>query len=98
MWPGATGSFDSPQPYTVKLYFSEVDKAAKGKRVFDVVIQGKTLLKDLDIADEIGSKGGSLMKEFKRIPITDTLQVKLRSKTGRTAPTLICGIELISEE
>ena len=98
MVSSATGRFDSPQPYTVKLYFSEVDSVAKGKRVFDVVLQGKTLLKDFDIAAETGKDGGCLMKEFKQIPITDTLQVKLRGKPGHTAPTLICGIELIAEE
>ena len=98
MVSSAAGRFDSPQPYTVKLYFSEVDSVAKGKRVFDVVLQGKTLLKDFDIAAEIGKDGGCLMKEFKQIPITDTLEVKLRGKRGHTAPTLICGIELIAEE
>ena len=98
MWPGATGSFGSPQPYTVRLYFWEVDRTAKGKRVFDVVMQGKTLLKEFDVAAETESNGGCLVKEFMHIPVKDTLQVKLRSRPGQTAPTLICGIELIAEE
>jgi outer membrane protein assembly factor BamB len=98
MLPGAGGSFESPQPFTVRLYFAEVDRIEMGKRVFDVVLQGKDALKDFDIAAETRGKGGGIMKEFKNVPIKDTLHVALRGKTGPTAPPLICGIELTAEE
>jgi hypothetical protein len=98
MLPNAVGSFESPKPFTVRLYFAEVDKIDMGKRVFDVLLQGEDALKDFDIAAETRGKGGGIMKEFKNVPIKDTLHVALRGKTGPTAPPLICGIELTAEE
>ena len=98
MHPGASGSFDSPKPFTVRLHFSEVDNIAKGKRVFDVLLQGKVVLTELDIAAETNGGHGCLVKEFKNISIVDTLQIALLSKSGQMAPPLICGIELIAEE
>jgi outer membrane protein assembly factor BamB len=97
MLPGASGSFDSPAPFTVRLYFAEVDNTAMGKRVFDVALQGKYVLNDFDIAAET-SGNSVLVKEFKNIPIKDTLHVTLMSKSGQTASPLICGIELTAEE
>ena len=94
--PEAHGSFESPQPFTVRLYFAEVDSITSGERVFDVALQGKIVVKALDIAAET-SGSACLMKEFKNIPIKDTLTVALRTEPGKTAPALICGIELIAE-
>lgn len=98
MFPGAGGSFDSPKPFTVRLHFAEVDNIAKGKRVFDVGLQGKVVLTEFDIAAESNGGRGCLVKEFKNISIMDTLQVAFLSKSGQMAPPLICGIELIAEE
>jgi hypothetical protein len=97
MLPNASGSFASPQPFTVRLYFAEVDNMAEGQRVFDVTLQGKAVCKDFDIAAETRGSGACLMKEFKGIPITDTLSAEFVAKRDQTARPLICGIELIAE-
>ncbi|OQX87440.1 hypothetical protein B6D60_03885 [candidate division KSB1 bacterium 4484_87] len=41
--------------YRVKLYFAEIFYAIPDKRVFDVKIEGKLVLNDLDIFDEVGN-------------------------------------------
>jgi len=95
MLPDASGSFDIPKPFTVRLYFAEPDKMAIGKRVFDVMLQGKDVLKDFDIAAEASPSG--LMKEFTNVSIRDTLQLAFLGKPGQAGQALICGIELIAE-
>ena len=97
MLPNARGSFSSPRPFTVKLYFAEVDNMAKGQRVFDVTLQGKVVCQDFDITAETRGSGACLMREFKGILITDTLSVAFIAKHDQAARPLICGIELIAE-
>ncbi len=97
MLPGSKGSFDSPRPFTVRLYFAEVNDTVKGQRVFDVTLQGKDVLKGFDIAAETSGRRGCLMKEFRHIPIKDTLQVAFLGTSEQTTQPLICGIELIDE-
>ncbi|MFO0845286.1 MAG: PQQ-binding-like beta-propeller repeat protein [Gemmataceae bacterium] len=41
-----------PRRYTVRLYFLEPDAVAPGDRVFDVAVQGKTVLPRLDVAEQ----------------------------------------------
>ena len=49
--------------YTVYLYFAEPENKQPGERVFDVSLQGKTVLEDLDIVKEAGGQWKSLVKE-----------------------------------
>ncbi len=95
--PNASGCFSSPAPFTVRLYFAEVGHVAAGDRVFDVVLQGKRVIKGFDIAAETEGSGACHMKEFKGIPIKDTLKVSLVSQGEKTGTPLICGLELIAE-
>jgi hypothetical protein len=54
-----------PQPHTVRLHFSDPDGLPPGERVFNVMLQGKTVLENFDPAKE----GGSVVREFKDIII-----------------------------
>ena len=83
----------APRGYTVALHFAEPDGNAPGKRVFDVAIQGKTLLKDFDIAKEAGMKT-TVVKRFVGIVAESGVTITFTPKTGET---LICGIEVIAE-
>jgi outer membrane protein assembly factor BamB len=98
MLPEARGHFDPPRPYTVKLTFAEVDPMARGRRVFDVALQGKQVLTDFDIAAETGGGVRCLAKAFPHIPIRDTLEITFSNDSTSSEPPLICGIELIAEE
>lgn len=55
----------SPGTYEVRLYFAEVYSGAQGvgKRVFDVAIEGGTVLEDYDIYADVGGNTG-VMKSF----------------------------------
>jgi len=85
-----------PAPYTVRLHFAEPDGLAAGKRVFNVTLQGQTVLKNFDIAQAAGGTT-TLMREFSAIEIGDTLSIRLTPSPGTAAPPILCGVELIAE-
>ncbi|KAG8662596.1 hypothetical protein MANES_01G125200v8 [Manihot esculenta] len=67
--------------YTVKLHFAEIvftnDTSfnSLGKRLFDVYIQGKLVLKDLNIAEEAGGVGRPIVKKFTVAVTSHTLKI-----------------------
>lgn len=80
------------RPHTVRLHFAELDNVPVGQRLFDVKIQGETVLKDFDIAKEAGGSRNALVREFRNIQAADQLIVELVPKTKEltetTAPIL----------
>ena len=46
--------------FTVRLYFAEPEDLRPGQRVFSVKVQGKVVIKDLDVAQEAGGATGGL--------------------------------------
>jgi outer membrane protein assembly factor BamB len=87
------GQDDRPADYTVTLFFAELDQdTQKGQRVFDVKIQGKTVLKDFDILAGVGSPRKALERTFEGIHVTDRLVIELIPKaqtpTERQLPVL----------
>ena len=81
--------------YDVRLYFAESTFQQAGKRRFDVVINGKTVLKDFDIFQEAGGANKALLKDFPLVSANQdgTFEIKLQS--GSADHPAICGIELI---
>jgi hypothetical protein len=90
-----SGRNNASKTYTVRLHFIEPDNIEPGRRVFDVALQGKTVLQDFDIIKETQSPDVGLMKEFTQINISDTLTVSLTPPAG-DVETIICGIEIMS--
>lgn len=83
--------------YTVRLHFLEPENLKPGDRVFDVAIQGKTVLKGFDIRAEAGGSLRGIVREFKRVPVTDALKIDLiRSQKSAAGPAL-GGVEMIAE-
>ena len=64
------------------------------ERVFDVAIQGRTVLEDFDIAREAGGPLREVAREFTGISAAGTLSVTFTPTRG---DPLACGIELIAE-
>ena len=94
----ALGKTDEPRAYTVRLYFAEPDKLPAGKRLFNVAVQGKTMLTDFDIAREAGGFARPLIKEFKGIVTQGQLTIRLTpSDSSEIRTTVLCGLELIAE-
>ncbi|KAL3632271.1 hypothetical protein CASFOL_025255 [Castilleja foliolosa] len=78
--------------YTVKLHFAEIlftnDSTfnSLGRRIFDVYLQGKLILKDFNIAKEAGGPGKPIIKTFTAVVTSHTLKIHLywagRGTTG----------------
>ncbi|KAL5564118.1 hypothetical protein UlMin_027282 [Ulmus minor] len=78
--------------YTVRLHFAEImftdDKtySSLGRRVFDVYVQGKLVLKDFNFADEAGGVGREVIKKFPAVVSRSTLEIRFywagRGTTG----------------
>jgi outer membrane protein assembly factor BamB len=86
-----------PLPHTVRLYFSEPEKRPAGARVFNVALQGKRVLENLDIARETGANGGTLVREFRGVKIGSDLRIALTAAPGSAAPPVLNGVEFIAE-
>jgi len=89
-------NFDLPNSlYTIRLHFAETFAPGKNRRVFDVFIQDKKVLKNLDIFAEVGMNS-ALVKEFKNIKVTDEqLTITFSPAVGMDIME-INGIEIIS--
>jgi outer membrane protein assembly factor BamB len=81
--------------YTVRLHFAELQNRLPGERVFDVTVQGRTVLEALDIVREAGGPWREVVREVTGVLAADTLTVAF---TARSGESLICGMELVQEE
>jgi len=83
-----------PGDYTVRLYFREPEFSSTGQRVFDISLNGKPLISQLDIFQETKSSQKILVREFSQIHLDQELNLTFTAQTGEP---LICGLELIEQ-
>jgi len=75
----------APGRYSVTMYFAEINpKVKSGARVFDVSLQGKTVLKDFDIVSEAGGPDKRLLRTFDHVEVHDRLLLKLTPRDANT--------------
>jgi hypothetical protein len=90
----------SPKPYSVWLHFADLENEMPGKRVFDVKLQGKVVLKDFDIVAEAGAGNKAVVKEFKGIMALNEIKLELvsgaKDMKGSAAP-IISGMQVLAE-
>jgi N-acetylneuraminic acid mutarotase len=79
-------------PTLVRLHFAEPDKTAPYKRVFDVRLEGVTVLDNLDIFVAAGGQNRALVREF---PITVSDSAVTLEFVRLTDQPLVSGIEVI---
>jgi hypothetical protein len=80
--------------YLVRLYFAEPEAdQSPGQRVFDVLLQGRTVLQDFDISKASGGAMRGVVKEFNDIAVDGDFELQLISQVGQP---VISGIELIT--
>jgi len=88
----AVDSQPEKEIFTVRLHFAELDDVKQGERVFDIVLQGKTVLKDFDIFKESGGRYRSIVREFSDVSVERQLDLRFIPKsstlTDRSAPVL----------
>ena len=80
--------------YTAKLYFSEPDAAQAGERVFDVSLQGTSVLPDFDVSRAAGAPDRVIVKQFESVAVEQSVQLDFVAKQGEP---ILCGLELIPE-
>ena len=85
-----------PRSFTVRLHFAEIDGLAPGQRVFGVLLQGKPVLRGLDVAKETNRAHTALIKEWRHISASDQMTIELRAQSGDSPA--ISGIEVLAEE
>lgn len=81
--------------YQVRLHFAEPGNPSIGTRQMDIVIEGTTVLSDLDPFAEVG-KATALIKEF-TVDVSDNngLSVDVRKGTGNDS--YVCGLEILGD-
>jgi beta-galactosidase len=83
-----------PSGHLVRLYFTELEDKQPGERVFDVRVEGRTVIEKLDIAAAAGGPRRALSKTF-RVNAGADLEIEFVPKTGLP---LISGLEVIRED
>jgi hypothetical protein len=84
----------------VRLLFAAADGEKPGQRVFDVKLQGRTVLAGFDAAKETGGRQKAVVREFKAVQGGEKLLLELVPKDP--APTqaslpIISGMEVLAE-
>ena len=98
---GDPGERPEQRSFTVRLYFAEIEDLRPGRRVFDVAVQGQTVLRGLDVASEADGRNRALVKEFRHVNATEQIVIELTPKRQpgqRSAPPLITGVEVVQEQ
>ena len=80
--------------YTLRLHFAELNPDAEvGQRVFDVLVDGETVLSDFDIVAHAGDSLRGVVEEF-AVPGNMTMTLEFVAHEDAELPPLINGVEL----
>jgi len=91
----------SERTFTVRLHFAERDEIKAGERRFDVLLQGKPVLKDFDIVKEAGERWKPVIREFRGVKARGRILLELRAGTAKPdvkSLPLINALEVIEED
>ena len=91
---------DGEGTFKVKLGFAALPGDKPGRRVFDVRLNGKTVLKDFDVIKEAGKTDRAVWKEFTLV-LKGNLVLDLVTKSDKPAPDqmpLINGLIILREK
>jgi outer membrane protein assembly factor BamB len=89
---GKSAATAPPRKFTVRLHFAEPKDVEPGTNVFDVAIQGETVLENFDVVAEAkGQVRTNVVQEISGIAASKEMAIVFTPKKGQT---LICGIEI----
>jgi len=90
-----------PRRLTVRLHFAELDAVRRGQRVFDVRLQGRTVLEGFDVVRAARGRNRAVVRQFEGIEATRSLVLELVPRaekiTEATAP-ILSAIEITPSE
>jgi len=83
--------------FTVRLYFLEPEAARlPGQRVFDVALQGRSVLSGLDVVTAADGPLQTLVRTFEDILVKNDLEITLTANAE--LPPVLSGIEIIEQQ
>jgi len=94
------GPDDGTALYCVRLAFCDPENEGAGRRVFDVKLQGETVLENFDIAAAAGGKDRAVFRQFDQIEVTDNLLIELVPKGDASQPDrlpILQGVEVVRQ-
>lgn len=92
---------DGKSLYRVRLALCDPDNDKPRRRVFDVKLQGRTVLSACDIVRETGGRDRALIKEFDNVEVTDKLRIDFVSALKKPEPErapIVQSIEVIRQK
>ena len=92
-----TPAAPAERTFTVRLHFAELEDVKPGQRVFDVRIQGKDVIRGLDVVALAGGTGKPLIREFKGIRASSTIGMALTPSKGSKLPAILSAAEIEPE-
>ncbi len=81
--------------YDVTLIFAEPEDVAPGQRVFDVLVQGDRVARDLDIVERAGGYRRTYRLRLPGISVDSDLRMDFVPREG-SMPPVISGVEVIA--
>ncbi len=87
--PGLTPN----QQYTVRLHFAEFYWTGKGQRIFNVAINGTTVLSNFDIIGTAGAANTAVVEQF-TVKANSSGQIIINFTNGTADNAKIDGIEI----
>ncbi|MDA1137612.1 MAG: PQQ-binding-like beta-propeller repeat protein [Planctomycetota bacterium] len=92
----------APRRFTLRLHFAELLEAKAGDRVFNVKIQGKTLLNNFDVFSAAGGAHQAIIQEFQGISAGGELALEFNpakeGKAALNASPILNALELQEEK
>jgi outer membrane protein assembly factor BamB len=83
--------------YTVRLTFVEPDRILPGQRVFDVALQGQTVLQALDVCRAAGGPWRGLVREYRGVKVAKDLIITFTPHSSKDRGPVLCGVAVIAE-
>lgn len=87
----------APKHYRVSLHFAELSDVAAGDRVFDVELQGETVLKGFDPVAAGGGSNREVVRTFGRVRADRALEVRFvghGSDETASLPPILSAVEV----
>jgi len=93
------GEEEKGAEYTVRLYFAELENKKAGERIFDIKLQGETILDGFDVWKEGGASHKAVVRELREVQVNNNLEIELVSPDEREVSSMsrapiLCGVEV----